>query len=117
MDWSIEYFVSDSGRSPVKEFIDALPPDSKAKFIFIADLLAEYGLSVREPYVKPISGTRKLFEVRIKDKQNIHRIFYFAYTGRKLILLHGFTKKTDKTPQREIETAEKRMKEYLSRKG
>jgi len=117
MNWSIEYFVSDSGRSPVKEFIDALSPDSKAKFIFIADLLAEYGMTVREPYVKPISGTRKLFEVRIKDKQNIHRIFYFAYTGRKLILLHGFTKKTDKTPQREIGTAEKRMKEYLSRKG
>jgi phage-related protein len=117
MQWSIEYFISNSGRSPVKEFIDALSPDSKAKFIFIADLLTEYGLNVREPYVKPITGTRKLFEIRIKDRQNIHRIFYFAYAGKKLILLHGFTKKADKTPQREIEIAEKRMKEYLSGRG
>ncbi len=117
MEWSIEYYVAASGKSPVKEFIDALSPESKAKFIFVADLLTEYGLNVREPYVKPITGTRKLFEIRIKDRQNIHRIFYFASTGRKLVLLHGFTKKTDKTPPREIEIAEGRMKDFLARKG
>jgi phage-related protein len=117
MQWSIEYFVSENGKSPVKDFIDSLSAESKAKFIFIADLLTEYGLEVREPYVKPITGSRKLFEMRIKDRQNIHRIFYFAFTGRKLILLHGFTKKTDKTPPREIDIAETRMRNYLSRKG
>lgn len=117
MQWSIEYFVGDNGKSPVKDFIDALSPESKAKFIFIADLLMEYGMNVREPYVKPITGTRKLFEIRIKDRQNIHRIFYFAFTGRRLVLLHGFTKKTDKTPLREIEIAENRMKEFVARKG
>ncbi len=89
---------------------------SKAKFIFIADLLEEYGLKVKEPYVKPITGSRKLFEIRIKDKSNIHRIFFFAYTGKRLILLHGFTKKTEKTPSREIVIAERRMEEYLLRK-
>ncbi len=117
MQWSIEYYVAASGKSPVKEFIDSLSPASKAKFIFVADLLTEYGLNVREPYVKPITGTRKLFEIRIKDQRNIHRIFYFAYSGRKLVLLHGFTKKTDKTPPREIEIAEGRMKDFLARKG
>jgi phage-related protein len=60
-----------------------------------------------------MAGSRKLFEIRIKDKSNINRIFYFAHTGKKLILLHGFTKKTDKTPGREIVIAERRMKEYL----
>jgi phage-related protein len=117
MQWSIDYFVSENGKSPIKDFIDSLSPESKAKFIFIADLLTEYGLNVREPYVKPITGTRKLFEIRIKDRQNIHRIFYFAFTGRRLVLLHGFTKKTDKAPQREIEIAESRMREFLVRKG
>lgn len=116
MQWSIEYYVTENGKSPARDFIDALSAESKAKFIFIADLLTEYGLNVREPYVKPIIGSRKLFEMRIKDHQNIHRVFYFAFTGRKLILLHGFTKKTDKTPPREIETAEARMKDYLARK-
>jgi phage-related protein len=117
MQWAIEYFVSESGKSPVEDFVDSLSAESKAKFIFIADLLSEYGLSVREPYVKPITGTRKLFEIRIKDHQNIHRIFYFAFTGRRLVLLHGFTKKTDKTPQREIDIAENRMKDFIARKG
>ncbi len=116
MDWTIEYYQTDDGKCPVKEFIDLLSAESKAKYIFIADLLGAYGLRVKEPYVKPITGSRKLFEIRIKDKSNIHRIFYFAFTGRKLVLLHGFTKKTEKTPGREIAIAERRMEEYLSRK-
>lgn len=117
MQWTIDYYTAENGGSPVKEFIDSLSPESKAKFIFIADLLTEYGLNVREPYVKPITGTRKLFEIRIKDHQNIHRIFYFAFTGRRLVLLHGFTKKTPKTPTREITIAESRMKDFIARKG
>jgi phage-related protein len=66
--------------------------------------------------VKPLAGTKKLFEIRIKDKSNIHRILYFTYTGRRFVLLHGFTKKTEKTPVREIEIAVKRMEEYISRR-
>ena len=116
MNWTISYYVTSDGKCPVKEFIDLLSAESKAKFVFIADLLEEYGLKVKEPYVKPITGSRKLFEIRIKDKSNIHRIFYFAYTGKRLILLHGFTKKTEKTPGREIVVAERRMEEYLLRK-
>ena len=117
MKWSIEYYVAENGKSPARDFIDSLSAESKAKFIFIADLLTEYGLNVREPYVKPITGSRKLFEIRIKDRQNIHRVFYFAFTGRKLVLLHGFTKKTEKTPSREIVIAQTRMKDYLARRG
>jgi len=117
MEWSIEYYVTSSGKRPVEEFINSLSPDSKSKYIFIADLLEECGLNVKEPYVKSIKGYRKLFEIRIKDRANIHRIFYFAYTGKKFILLHGFTKKTEKTPQNEIEIALKRMQDYISRKG
>ena len=116
MDWTIEYYETAGGKCPVKEFIDSLPPESKAKYIFIADLLEEYGIRVKEPYVKPIAGTKKLFELRIKDKSNIHRILYFTFTGRRFVLLHGFTKKTEKTPAREIEIAIKRMEEYISRR-
>lgn len=117
MQWQIEYYKTIEGKSPVKEFIYSLSPESKAKYIFIADLLEEYGIVVKEPYVKPITGHRKLFEIRIKDKANIHRILYFAFTGKKFVLLHGFTKKTEKTPGREIKIAVKRMEEFLSRRG
>lgn len=116
MNWTIDYYTTREGKSPIKEFIDSLPEESKAKYIFIADLLEEYGLNVKEPYVKPISGERKLFEMRIKDKSSIHRIFYFAFMGKKFIFLHGFTKKSEKTPKGEIEIAIKRMQEFLSRK-
>ncbi len=115
MNWTIEYYVTSEGKCPVKDFIDSLLPESKAKYVFIADLLEEHGISVREPYVKPLTGTKKLFEIRIKDKANIHRILYFTFTGRKFVLLHGFTKKTEKTPSGEIEIALKRMNDYLSR--
>jgi len=114
--WTIEYYASTNGKSPVKDFIDSLSAESKARYIFIADLLEEYGIGVKEPYVKSLTGSKKLFEIRIKDKNNIHRIFYFTFTGRRFVLLHGFTKKTDKTPRAEIETATKRMDAYLARR-
>ncbi len=85
MDWTIEYYQTADGKCPVREFIDLLSAESKAKYVFIADLLGEYCSRVKEPYVKPI-------------------------------LLHRFTKKTEKTPSREIAIAERRMEEYLSRK-
>lgn len=115
MLWGIEYYVTSNNRCPVKEFIDSLSPEGQAKYIFITRLLKEYGIAVKEPYVKQITGRRKLFEVRIKDKSGISRILYFAHTGRKFVLLYGFTKKTDRTPKKEVEIAEQRMKDYLSR--
>jgi len=116
MPWAIEYYETTEGKSPVREFVASLSPESKAKYIFIADLLEEYGIGVKEPYVKTLTGKRKLFEIRIKDKANIHRILYFTFTGRKFVLLHGFTKKTEKTPIRVIEIAARRMEEYLSKR-
>lgn len=115
MSWEIEYYVTSNNKCPVKEFIDSLSPEGQARYIFITRLLKEFGIAVREPYVKQITGRRKLFEIRIKDKSGISRILYFAHTGRKLVLLHGFAKKTDKTPKGEIEIAGQRMKDYLSR--
>ena len=113
MSWEIEYYFSINNKCPVKEFIDSLSPEGQVKYIFITRLMKEYGINVKEPYVKQITGRKKLFEIRIKDKSSINRILYFSHTGKKFVLLHGFTKKTDKTPKREIEIAEQRMKEYL----
>lgn len=48
MDWTIEYYETPGGKCPVKEFIDSLSHESKAKYIFIADLLEEYGIGVKE---------------------------------------------------------------------
>lgn len=96
----------------LEKWLNDIPKDIKARIINIVDLLAEHGpQNVREPYVKHIK--EKLFEIRAKGKDNIARVFYFTMTGRQIVLLHGFIKKTQKTPKKEIGTAVDRMKEIL----
>ncbi|MBI5408794.1 MAG: type II toxin-antitoxin system RelE/ParE family toxin [Nitrospirae bacterium] len=88
---------------------------ARAKIVKLIDLLSEYGVLLKEPYTKQIRG--KIRELRIKDSQGAVRILYFTFTGKRYILLHGFIKKTDKTPEREIEIAEKRMNDFIQREG
>ena len=115
--WAIEYFQTAAGSVPVAEFIDVLSPQAKAKFIRSLELLEQYGLLLREPWVKNIQGIPKLRELRFISFGEIYRIFFFPVTGRKLILLHGFKKKSQSTPSRELQIAEARMTEYVQRYG
>ncbi len=111
--WKIEFYQSKSGNPVVYDWFLAQSVKVKARFAQIFDLLQDKGTSVGMPYVRPIVNT-KLYEIRVEQSTNIYRIFYFAYTGRRFILLHGFQKKTQKTPKKEIELAEKRRKEFLA---
>ena len=111
--WKIEFYQSKSGNPVVYDWFLAQSTKVKARFAQIFDLLQDKGTSVGMPYVRPIVNT-KLYEIRVEQSTNIYRIFYFAYTGRRFILLHGFQKKTQKTPKKEIELAEKRRKEFLA---
>ena len=69
----------------------------------------------REPLVKHLDGD--LWELREESQTNIYRVIYFFYSGRRIIFLHGFAKKTRKTPARELETARGRYQEFLERQG
>ncbi len=90
--------------------LDALPADMRARFVHIAELLETFGpFQVREPYVKPVG--KKLFEIRMKGKDGIARAIYIAATGRRLVVLHAFLKKTAKTPRSAIRIALQRAKE------
>lgn len=115
MSWEVEFYIDSNGREPVTEFLDGLPSSQRAKVAKLMYLLSEQGVLLKEPYTKQIRG--KLRELRIKDHLGNIRILYFTFTGRRFILLHGFLKKTAKTPEREIELAEKRMKDYIERYG
>ena len=96
----------------LENWLNDIPKDIKARIINIIDLLIEYGpQNVREPYVKHIRG--KLFEIRAKGKDGIARVFYFTMTGQRIVLIHGFIKKTQKTPKKELEIAVARMKEIV----
>ena len=65
-------------------------------------------------YLKQITGTKGLYEARISLASNVWRVFCFFDKGRLVILLNGFTKKTQKTPKREIEKALRLMNEYYN---
>lgn len=115
--WEIVFYVAPDGRCPVEEFIAGLPERVQARFAHVLELLQTYGLQVGEPFVKSIHGVRKLAEIRVRVSSDSYRIFFFTYTGRKMILLHGFVKKSQKTPPREIRIAQQRMQDYLNRTG
>jgi len=116
--WKIEYYeTAAAGSVPVAEFVDNLAPQAQAKFIRSFELVEQYGLLLREPWVKNIKGVPKLRELRFSSFGEIYRVFFFPVPGRKLILLHGFKKKSQETPKRELQTAETRMKEYVHRHG
>lgn len=115
MEWEIEFYETEYGRRPVQEFIDSLSEKARAKVLRDLDLLADFGLKLRAPFVKDITGVPKLKELRTKFSSDNYRIFYFAFTGRKFILLHGFIKKTRQTPRREMQTAVNRMSNYIAK--
>jgi phage-related protein len=113
MNWTIEYYRDMEDKEPVKEFIDGLPEKARAQVIGKFELLAKHGVLLKEPYVRHIRG--KIWEVRIVVTKGYIRIFHFSYTGKRFVLLHAFLKKTDKTPSAEIDTAEKRMQDFINR--
>lgn len=115
--FDIEFYVKENGNVPVQDFLYSLEPKLRAKAFKDIELLREFGNDLREPYVKAIKGknNKDLYELRIKFSNDIARIFYFTYYNNKYILLHGFIKKTMKTPEREMERARKYMEDYKRR--
>lgn len=95
----------------------SLPAKLRAKAFSDMELLQKHGNDLREPYVKPIKGKygKDLYELRIKFASDIARIFYFTYHNNKFVLLHGFIKKTMKTPIGEIQKAQLYMEDYKRR--
>lgn len=107
MEWSVEFL-----NEEVRAELDALPKDIMASFLRIARLIQSEGLQgMREPYVKHLEGP--LWEMRMKGKDGIARAAYVTATGRRVVVVRVFPKKTQKTPRREIELALKRAKEVV----
>ena len=97
----------------VAEFLDSLPEKHQSKAFREIELLAECGTALKEPHVKHIE--EDIWELRIKFSSDISRIFYFTWRAETIVLLHGFLKKTQRTPKSELETAKRRMNDYKRR--
>ena len=115
MTWKVVFYETEAGESPVWDFIFSLLAKDQAKVVRALDLLEEFGLELRAPYVRSVTGRRKLWELRVRGAGGAYRILYFAFTGQRMVMLHAFVKKTKKTPRREIAIAEKRMHDFLRR--
>ncbi|MBI5193857.1 MAG: type II toxin-antitoxin system RelE/ParE family toxin [Nitrospirae bacterium] len=115
MEWKVEFYRDMTGKEPAKGFLDSLSESARAKVVKSIEMLVEYGVLLKEPYTRQIRG--KMRELRIKDSQGAIRVLYFTYTGKRFILLHGFIKKTEKTPVQDIVLAEKRMNDFIIREG
>jgi len=103
--WTVGFLDED-----VKASLDALPSDIRASFQRISELIQTHGLErVRDPYVKHLEGP--LWEMRMKGRSGIARACYVTAVGKRIVVVHVFVKKTQKTPRREIELALKKAKE------
>ena len=106
--WSVEFYLDDRGESPVELFLLSLQPAERAAMLRGIALLATYGVQLRMPYARGIEGD--LWELRA----GAGRVFYFIFRGRRCILLHGYRKKTQRAPRREIEVARRRQESWLT---
>ena len=108
--WEIKYYNSKPKFSPIYDFIKGLDKNTKGRILRVLDMLEDFGLNLGGKFVKKIKGTN-LWELRIFGEKSV-RIIYIAQQYHTFLLLHGFIKKTQKTPDKELKIALQRSKEY-----
>ncbi len=104
MNWTITYY-----SESVQADILALPPGLLARYLRYADRMEIYGPDLGMPHTRAMG--EGLFELRLKATEGIARVLYCTMIGKRIMILHQFTKKTKKTPLKELALARRRMKE------
>ena len=104
MTWQLSYY-----NAKVAATIDAWPVGIRARFLRIVEVMVEHGPDLGMPHTRAMGVG--LFEIRAKSSEGIGRVFYCTVVGRRIVLLHAFVKKTEKTPALDLEIARKRLRE------
>jgi phage-related protein len=112
---TIIFYRTTTGACPVEEFLDSLSGKQAQKVLWVLQLIEELP-AIPKQYFKSLIGTNGLWEIRIQFGGDIFRLLGFFYDGQLIVLTNGFAKKTQKTPPQEIERAQRRKQEYLSRR-
>ena len=105
MDYTISFY-----SEAVQEQILSLPDTLAARYIVLTRRMVALGPNLGEPHTKAFG--QGLFEMRLKGAEGIARVFFCTLVGRRIVMLHSFVKKSDRTPLREREIAQSRMKEF-----
>lgn len=113
--YEVIYYETKEGRVPFCEHLDRLPPRLAAKVLRGVSLLEIEGPALREPDTKPLG--RGLFELRIQLGSDAERAFFFFVEGARIVVTHAITKRSQRTPRREIERARGMRADWLARYG
>lgn len=103
MEYQIEYF-----SEQVQDDIFDLPDTLAARYVVLTRRMVAVGPNLGEPHTKAFGSG--LFELRLKGAEGIARVFFCTLIGRRIVMLHSFVKKSEKTPAKELELAESRLK-------
>jgi phage-related protein len=104
MSWTVTFY-----DRRVEAEVLAFPAGFLARFLRYAERMEVFGPDLGMPHTRAMGGG--LFELRLKAVEGIARVFYCTVVDRRIVFLHQFVKKTEKTPLRELDTARQRMKE------
>ena len=104
MDYTIAYY-----SEAVQEQLLGLPDTLAARYVVLTRRMVALGPNLGEPHTKAFGDG--LFELRLKGAEGIARVFFCTLVGKRIVMLHSFIKKSERTPRREREIAETRMKE------
>ena len=104
VSWAITYY-----SESVQQEILNMPAGFLGRYLRYTDRMEIYGPDLGMPHTRAMG--EGLFELRLKSGEGIARVFYCTLIGKKIVILHQFIKKTEKTPLKELEKARRRMKE------
>ncbi|MAT59092.1 MAG: hypothetical protein CMF23_14065 [Ignavibacteriae bacterium] len=111
----VNFYKLESGKNPVIEFFDSLNGKQVQKITWVLELFEEMSV-VPKQYFKKLKNTDDIWEIRITFSGDIFRILGFFESNNNFVLTNGFIKKSQKTPQSEINLAEERKRNYFERK-
>ncbi|MFH0790213.1 MAG: type II toxin-antitoxin system RelE/ParE family toxin [Candidatus Omnitrophota bacterium] len=111
----IIFYRTISGSSPAEEFLDSLNSKQAQKVAWVLQLVEDLE-RVPVQYFKKLEGADDLWEIRTQFGGNTFRILGFFDGANLIVVCHGFVKKTQKTPQEDIKTAQQRKKDYFNRR-
>ncbi len=109
--FTIEYVELPNGRVPAREFVDSLDDKAAARIDAFIERLRTYANRMQGKFVKKL--TDDIFELRVKQFDQIFRVLFFYQPGMLIVIASGFQKKTEQTPPGEITRAEQLRKLWM----
>ena len=112
-EWSIVLYTDARGVEPVRQFLLGLDVRTQERLGWSLEQLRLQNVRARGPLVRHLQG--KLWELREESRTKIYRLLYVFLSGRWIVILHGFQKKTQRTPPGEIDVAMRRLSDFMVR--